>query len=355
MKAGMDLEQFSQKVMADHQSKNDFLVDTRALDFDAFSDSLELNTEESLGAEETSVMNIHEHTHGQIANRTGVPKKFYDRLKREYPENLNRVVNDIFSNEPEKRLIRELNGTARAFLSDQYRRIDNWDVLSTVLPYIKDSELEIQSCHVGFSRMYLKATIGNKQKDIEVGDPVKAGVVISNSEVGAASAEFQPMLFRLVCKNGMIRKEHGIKQKHLGSKLGHGDDSFVDLSDRTKRIEDRLVTSKMQDIMESLTEGGLFEKLVNECREARGREVEADPQDFVEKLGDDEDLTEEVQDSIVAEIARSNEDLTQFGVAQDISRVSQDFEDYDTATELEHLSGEVLSWGDKEWNRFSTN
>jgi hypothetical protein len=61
--------------------------------------------------------------HRQIAAHTGVPTKYYDRMYKDNPALLTHNVNSWFQNEPAPRMLRTLNGTARAFLSNRYRRI----------------------------------------------------------------------------------------------------------------------------------------------------------------------------------------------------------------------------------------
>ncbi len=52
--------------------------------------------------------------------------------------------------------------------------------------------------------------------EVEVGDVVIAGFVISNSEVGLGSLRVEPLVFRFVCKNGMICKDYAQKRYHVG-------------------------------------------------------------------------------------------------------------------------------------------
>ena len=43
--------------------------------------------------------------------------------------------------------------------------------------------------------------------EVAVGDAVQAGFVISNSEVGLGSVKIEPLIYRLVCKNGLVLKD----------------------------------------------------------------------------------------------------------------------------------------------------
>ena len=62
-------------------------------------------------------------------------------MRKEAPEPLATNVNEWFHNKPERRMIRTLDGQARAFLSDRYRRLDNYDLASTVLPILIEIRL----------------------------------------------------------------------------------------------------------------------------------------------------------------------------------------------------------------------
>ena len=48
------------------------------------------------------------------------------------------------------------------------------------------------------------------------GDIVQAGVMISNSEVGLGAVSIQPLVYRLVCTNGMIVNDMGERRHHVG-------------------------------------------------------------------------------------------------------------------------------------------
>ena len=59
-------------------------------------------------------------------------------MQDESPHLLDQNVNEWFSKNPERRMIRVLDGKVRAFLSDRYRRLDNLELCATVLPVINE-------------------------------------------------------------------------------------------------------------------------------------------------------------------------------------------------------------------------
>ena len=82
-------------------------------------------------------------------------------------------------------MVRTLDGQARAFLSDRYRRLDNFDLASSVLPVLGEmgDGIQIISAEMTETRMYIKVINKRLELEVQKGDVVQAGMVLSNSEV----------------------------------------------------------------------------------------------------------------------------------------------------------------------------
>ena len=143
--------------------------------------------------------------HRQISTYLDIPLKYYERMRTEAPELLAYNVSRWFQRvEPAPRMLRTLDGHARAFLSARYRRIDNYDVAGIVTPVVGEMpEVQFESCELTEDFMYLKVVNPRLQDEVRPGDVVQAGVSISNSETGRGAVNVCPMLYRLVCTNGM--------------------------------------------------------------------------------------------------------------------------------------------------------
>ena len=71
-----------------------------------------------------------------------------------------------------------MDGKARAFLSNRYRRIDNPDIARVVLPIIGEMEgARFESCEITDVRMYLKVVNPRLQAEVVPGDIVQAGIL----------------------------------------------------------------------------------------------------------------------------------------------------------------------------------
>jgi hypothetical protein len=101
-------------------------------------------------------------------------------------------------------MLRTLDGKVRAVLSERYRRLDNFDLAEqrAAHPAGQLPEVRFESVELTETRMYLKCVTPRLKYEMAPGDVVQAGVVISNSEVGQGTLSVQPLLFRLVCRNG---------------------------------------------------------------------------------------------------------------------------------------------------------
>lgn len=193
---------------------------------------------------------------GQLSSRLKIPKKYYDRMLDQCPNLLCTNLNHWFNNEPEKRLVRTLDGNARAFLSEKYRPLDNYDLCEAVLPPIVDSGAEVVSCEVTETKLYIKAITHKVQADIKAGDAVSAGIIIQNSEVGHGSLSVMPYLLRLVCNNGMTAHSWGKRKYHTGHRQGHYvtdlDHAYELYTDQTKQASDAVFWMQVKDLVKGL-------------------------------------------------------------------------------------------------------
>ena len=98
---------------------------------------------------------------------------------------------------------------------------------------------------------------------------MQAGFVISNSEVGLGSLRVEPLVFRLVCKNGLICKDLAQKKYHVGRQVNVSDDNAYKLySDETLAQDDRAFFMKVQDVVRCAVDEARFALTVNKLRES---------------------------------------------------------------------------------------
>lgn len=285
---------------------------------------------------------ISEIAHRQIADRLGIPYKYYERMRQENPALLDNNINSWLNTTPEKRMLRTLDGKLRAFLSDRYRRLDNLELVDHVLPVIAAMKgCEIASCDVTETHLYLKVINKTMKTEIVPGDIVQAGFVVSNSEIGLGALKVEPLVYRLVCKNGLIGKDLAHKKYHTGRQVEDTDNAYELYSDATLAQDDKAYFMKVQDIVSAAVDETKFMLTVNKLRMAKNLKTGDDPVQTVEVLGDRYVLNKNERASILRHFIMAGE-FTQYGLVNAVTRSSQDVADYNRATELERIGGTLL-------------
>ncbi len=349
MKQGLTLVEMAQQIQIQSHSKRDFVVNTSQIKMNDDGSSISLKTSETI--ENFTPTN---HTLGQIAQRLNIPIKYFNLMQKQAPELLAENVNYWFAHQPELRMIRTIDDSVRAYLSNRYRRIDNYEIAEMVLPVLSEfgENLHIASIGLTESKLYIKAVNKAVQTDVKVGDTVQAGVMISNSEIGLGSIRIEPLVFRLVCLNGMIVPDYGMKKYHVGRAFEEIEDSDEILSDETKKAEDTALLLKVRDMVKAATSSALFTQIVDLMRESTERKIEGNPIKTVELLADKFNINLSERSNILTHLIQGG-DLTAYGLLNAVTRTSQDLEDYDRATNFEMLGSQILSLPQSTWKELA--
>ena len=173
------------------------------------------------------------------------------------------------------------------------------------------------------------------------GDVVQAGFVISNSEVGLGSVKVEPLIYRLVCKNGMISKDFSQRKYHVGRQVD-GDAAYELYSDETLQADDKAFFMKVQDTVKVAADKSKFMLTVGKMRESLGIRLEGNPVEEVELLADRFQLTQNERGDILRQLFMGG-DNSRYGLLNAVTAASQLSASYERATELERIGGEILS------------
>lgn len=348
MKTGKSLTQLAMELERQSEARQDFVADTRSLEM---TDTAGLVVQNGKKHE----FDVTEVAHSQIAQRLDIPAKYYNRMKEAAPGLLATNVNAWFQSQPMRRMIRTLDGRARAFLSDRYRRLDNFELAEAVLPVLAEmgEGIQIMSTELTEKRMYIKAVNSRLELEVKKGDVVQAGIAISNSEVGLSSLRVEPLIYRLVCTNGMIAQDFGTKRYHVGRTATEDPESYELYSDETLKADDRAFYLKVQDTVRAAVDIVKFGQIVSRMREAMEQKIEGNPVSAVEVLSDKFGYSNDERSSILTHLIQGG-DLTAYGLLNAVTRASQDIEDYDRATEFERDGARVLSLPASTWKAIAT-
>lgn len=353
MKQGLDLKQIEQVVREEITLKDDIVAQSSSLKFGVETD----NTPKMII--EDKVFNASDLMVNQIANKLSVPKKYLDRMIQDAPELAESNVNHWLQNEPRPYMVRTLGDNARAFLSDRYEIIDNWDVLTAILPALKPfkdrDDLEFEQSHVTDRHLYLRLTVPSMTKDVGVkkkGDIICFGIQVKNSEVGLGSVEVSPFVKRLVCTNGMVADRYGHRKRHLGRSQWDGVDKSV-LRQETIRQGNKAWIMTVQDEVQGMFNGTTFEQIADEFTLAQETEPVQRPAKAIEHIVKEYDFLGFEGESILENLLTDG-DKTKYGMANAITRTATDSNTADRSMELESIGYKFLTMPNREWSNIAT-
>ena len=126
MKSGLTIVEMAQQIERQSKLKQDYLLDTRRLQVEPFGSQLYLHTFDDHDDPLVEPLEINQIAHRQIGTHLKIPAAYYDRMLSDYPELLAENVNSWFQREPTQRMVRNLDGTVRAFLSDATAALTIW-------------------------------------------------------------------------------------------------------------------------------------------------------------------------------------------------------------------------------------
>lgn len=340
MKQGRTLQSLGRELERQNTAKKDYLIHTSRVCMETKENFSYLRFLHGDDPKEYIVGDI---AHHQLASRLGIPFRYYQKMQADCPALLDENVNTWLHQHPERRMLRTLDHRLRAFLSDRYRRLDNLELCAAVLPVLRDMKgAVIESCEVTDSHLYLKVLNKKLKAEVAVGDVVQAGIVISNSEVGLGSLKIEPLVYRLVCRNGMICKDYSQKKYHVGKQVEAETEAAYELySDETLRADDTAFFLKVQDIVRCAVDESRFHLTVDKMREAMRIPLVHDPVQEVELLADTYQLNQNERGNVLRSLFMGR-DLSRYGLMNAVTDASKLAESYERATEMERIGGEIL-------------
>ncbi|MES2260647.1 MAG: DUF932 domain-containing protein [Pseudomonadota bacterium] len=287
---------------------------------------------------------------GQLAKKLDIPLSYFKRMREFSPELLDLNVNGWLKiNEPDSYMLRTLDGNARAFLSTRYRRLDNFDLAKSIVPVLQQLPgARFESVALTPTKLYLKVVSSKIQCEVAPGDVVQAGVVVSNSEIGCGTLRVEPLLFRLVCSNGLIIQDRSMRKNHSGRNLVSNDDEVQVYQNDTLEADDKAIFLKVRDLVQTAVSEATFDLISEKMRKTMGIKLIGNPAKAVEVLSNRYALNETECAGVLRHLFEER-DLTGYGLVNAVTGYAQDVDDYDRATEFEELGGKLLDLSAADW------
>lgn len=356
MKTGKTISELAAEITRQQETKKDFVALTKALGVEVQNGALALRLQDTAFEPNGTA-------HGQIAENVGIPTKYYNRMRDVAPALLAANVGHWFGAQNDRRMIRTLDGKARGFLSDRYRPLENQDLAEAVLPTILDLGLEVMSCEITETRLYIKAVNKRMWLDVPTGrkmgdgshvffDTCAPAIIVSNSEVGCGRLSVETGVYTKVCTNLAMVADGGMKRTHLGARSALTESvQNIDhlLSSETRKATDKAIWMQVRDVVKNAFDEPRFKALTNSMAEMSKLEIRRDPVEVVELASKAFGCSDTERGSILKHLVAGG-DLTRYGLFNAVTRTAQDAESYDRATELERLGGDIIALPQNKWS-----
>ncbi len=366
MKSGISLKDLAVEIERRAAAKKDYVVGVDNLAM------LEPKPENktmglTLQLADRDAVGINTLAHRQIGEYLQIPAKYYDRMKDEQPALLVDNVNTWFKADPKaRRMIRTLDGNARAFLSDRYRPLENEELAEAILPVLLDLDVEVMSSEITEQRLYIKAVHKSIRKDMPVvaknarwGDgshhifrTQSPGIVISNSETGCGALSVETSIFDHVCTNLAVFGQHSMRQHHVGARHQIADQMAHLLTDETRRVSDKALWLQVRDVVRGAFDELQFGKRVDQIAELGECRIEGDPVEVINLTSRRLKLTEDEGKSVLRHFIEGG-NLSALGIYNAVTRTAQDADDYDRASEMERMGGRLVELPRSEWREIA--
>mgnify|MGYP001592021566 FL=1 len=351
MKSGRSLVNLAHELERQLATKQDLVVPTSLLRCHTDEGgSCKMMIDAKDGVEEYGITNL---ARRQLAEKLKIPFAYFERMRTEQPTLLDRNVNTWLQTDNEPRMIRTLDGQVRAVLSDRYRRLDNYDLAENVLPILQRlADARFESVELTKTKMYLKVVTPRVEYEIAPGDVVQAGIVITNSEVGHGTLSVQPLVYRLVCRNGLIASDRALRKTHVGRVLQSEEDAITVFRDDTLVADDKAFFLKVRDVVEAAVSEATFRQVAQKMQKTLGIKLTGDPVKTVEVLANRYTLNESERAGVLRHLIVEG-DLSAYGLVNAVTHYSDDVDDYDRATEFEALDGKLIELSSSEWEELA--
>lgn len=313
-----------------------------------------------------------------ISQRLEIPRTYVRKMRDQDVPLLDTNVNAWLARSNRQWFLRgflgegEECGMGRAFLSDRYGCIDNYDVLLAALKGVHDAgvQAEVVAADLSESRMRVKVAVpavrtlaptllknynspfagegeqnragwnlergraAAQREGLDFGDEgepvVFAGFIISNSETGGGAFTITPSLTVKVCKNGLTITKDALRRVHLGGRMEEG---LIKWSEDTTRKQVELVTAQAGDAARTFCDIDYITKVISEVEEAAGVEV-AKPTEVITQVCKTLKFTDDEAEGILGHFITGGQ-MTAGGVLNAVTSFAQTVPDPDRGAEIE--------------------
>jgi len=343
-----NIEAFAAEVMRKEAAKQDYLPDTRSIEMLPDNNTIEISG--------VGQFSVNGNTHGQLAEWAGIPKAYYDATAKVpglRAQNVNAWLHA--PDRAEKRMVRTLDGNARAFLSKNYKRWDDAFVLEATLPVIRDrQDFELVSSSLTDSKLIMQFEFTQFRRELDdpkngrKGDIIGYGATLQNSEVGKGRWSLVAWLRFIWCNNGASRNII-VAQTHLGKAQESDDTDHRILTNQAVQAEMNALGLKVRDMLAYTFTEETWTEEFNRVKAMLYDEVvrpDLVVQNITVKYNDV--LTQDDREALIANMVEEK-NLNRYGLFNAITALAHKTDDPVKAFEYEQLGGKIVDLSPKDW------
>lgn len=313
-----------------------------------------------------------------LAERLSIPRTYVRRMRQARLDLVDANVNGWLNDDNEQRsfLVRGFRtddagstGIARAFLSDRFRPVDNYDVLLAALAGIQAAGVNcnIVGADLSERRMSVKVVapevmalapelLKGYRNPFDGATPAReaamrahgfhapderpvvfAGFVIGNSETGGGAFTIVPRIIVQVCTNGLVQQVDALREIHLGSRLESG---VIRWSDETQQKSIELVKAKTADAVKTFLDVEYVRGVVERLEAKAGKPV-VEATATIQRLAKAQSWSSGEAETILEHFLLGGQ-ATAGGVMQAVTSAAQTVTSPDRAWELESSAVAVM-------------
>ena len=292
---------------------------------------------------------INKHAIRQVAEKLRIPGQYLTNLLfgEEWQQTLAYNILNTHNGwtERNKVLVRSVGSEVRAFLSDQYRRLDSQKIFGTHVDEVYKNGGQLADGWMDDTRLMVETLL---PKPIQVTTELNGvimlafGTRLSSSDYGDGALELRSFVMQGICLNGLVR-ESVVRKVHLGSRLP----STLELSPETYESDSKTTALAIRDFTKNLYSSDIIKERMLEVKAASS--VVIDPVRELKNLTSVQKLLKGEADEIGQLLMRNNPndglqgDATLWKLSQGISAFAnrEDISER-RRNELQELAGNLF-------------
>jgi hypothetical protein len=197
---------------------------------------------------------IHMNAVRQVSAKLGIPGAYLTSLLlgEEWQRNLGYQIMNTTNGWTDRNrvLVRAVGHEVRAFLSDQYRRLDSEMIFGSHIDAVYEKGGKLSDGYMSDTRVLIESIY---PKPIEIVTELNGIIMIAfgtrliSSDYGHGALDLRSFILQGICLNGLVR-ESVLREIHLGAKLPDN----LALSQETYRLDSMTTASAIKDLTHNL-------------------------------------------------------------------------------------------------------